>query len=145
MRNNLFATLLVVLTMCITACAKDQVITFNQLPDEAKTLIQSNFSVDSISYVFLDREGFSTEYEVRFMDGSKVEFDGKGGLKKVDCGQRAVPAALIPDAVSAYVVSRFPNAFVTEWGKDDRRWKAELNNGLELEFNSKFDFIRIDD
>ena len=145
MRKNLFATLLVALSMCMNACAKDQIITFNQLPDDAKTLIQSSFSVDSVSFVLLDREGVSTEYEVRFMDGSKVEFDSKGALKKVDCGVRAVPAALIPDAVRSYVASRFPNAFITEWGKDNRRWKAELNNGLGLEFNNKYDFVRIDD
>ena len=145
MRKNLFATLLVALSMCLNACAKDQVITVNQLPAEAKTFIQTYFASDSVSFVMQEREGVSTEYKVCFMDGSKVEFDSKGALKKVDCGTRAVPAALLPDAVRSYVASRFPNAFITEWGKDDRRWKAELNNGLELEFNSKYDFVRIDD
>lgn len=145
MRKNLFATLLVALSMCLNACAKDQVITVNQLPAEAKTFIQTYFALDSVSFVMQEREGLTTEYEVRFVSGDKVEFDGKGALKKVDCGQRAVPAALLPEAVRTYVSKQFPNAFITEWGKDDRRWKAELNNGLELEFNSKYEFVRIDD
>ena len=145
MKKNLFATLLVALSMCLNACAKDQVITVNQLPAEAKTFIQTYFASDSVSFVMQEREGLTTEYEVRFVSGDKVEFDGKGGLKKVDCGQRAVPAALLPEAVRTYVSKQFSNAFITEWGKDDRRWKAELNNGLELEFNNKYEFVRIDD
>ena len=41
--------------------------------------------------------------------------------------------------------AQFPQAVIVEWGKDDWGWKAELNNQLELKFNSKYQLIGIDD
>ena len=145
MKRNLFTTLVVALSMCLSACAGEKTITMNQLPQEAQTLIQTYFADDPVSYIMQEREGLLPEYEVRFASASKVEFDHKGALLKVDCGNRAVPLGLVPEIVRTYVQTNYPNATITEWSKDDRRWKAELNNGIELEFNSKYEFVRIDD
>ena len=118
----------VLMALCsLTACAKEQVITFDQVPEP------------------LDRGLLDVEYDVKFNDGRSLEFNKAGELTKVDCKQTEVPSALIPELVRQYVKANFPNAFITEWGKDDRRWKAELNSGLELEFNSNYEFVRIDD
>ena len=144
MKKYLFSVL-IALCCGLTACAHDQIITVEQLPQPAQTLISTHFADDPISYVMQDREGFSLEYEVRLVSGTKVEFDSKGALKKVDCDIRPVPEALIPEAVRTYVQKMFPNAFITEWGKDDLGYKAELNSGLDLKFNSKYEFVRVDD
>lgn len=144
MKKTLLSALLV-LTTCFTACANEKVITYPEMPLQAQRLIEAHFSKADVSLVMMDRELLRTEYEVRLNDGTKVEFDGDGELTKIDCGAKAVPEALIPEAVRSYVAASFPNTFVTEWGKDDRGWKAELSNGLDLEFNSKYEFLRIDD
>ncbi|MBR4563392.1 MAG: PepSY-like domain-containing protein [Paludibacteraceae bacterium] len=140
-----FLTALLVLTTCFTACSGEKVISYLEMPLPAQRLIEAHFSKADVSVVMMDRELLSTDYEVRLNDGTKVEFDGDGELYKIDCGTKAVPEALIPEAVRSYVATNFPNAFITEWGRDDRRWKAELNNGLDLEFNNKYEFLRIDD
>lgn len=140
-----FLSTLLVLTTCFTACANEKVITYPEMPLQAQRLIEAHFSKADVSLVMMDRELLRTEYEVRLNDGTKVEFDGDGELTKIDCGAKAVPEALIPEVVRSYVATSFPNTFVTEWGKDDRGWKAELSNGLDLEFNSKYEFLRIDD
>ena len=140
-----FLSALLVLTTCFTACANEKVITYPEMPLQAQRLIEAHFSKADVSLVMMDRELLRTEYEVRLNDGTKVEFDGDGELTKIDCGAKAVPEALIPEAVRSYVAASFPNTFVTEWGKDDRGWKAELNSGLDLEFNSNYEFVRIDD
>ncbi|MBQ9340265.1 MAG: PepSY-like domain-containing protein [Paludibacteraceae bacterium] len=145
MKRNLFLTFMVVFSVCFISCAKEQIITIDKLPAEAQSIIQTHFAGEQVSYVMQEREGLSTEYEVRFAAGSKLEFDSKGALKKVDCEKNPVPQLLIPESVRTYVQTNFPNAFITEWGKDDRYWKAELNNGLELEFNKEFKFVRVDD
>ena len=144
MKKNLFVALLA-LTCSFTACAKDQVITYDQFPEPAKAIVAAHFDAAQIAYVLLDKGLFDDEYEVRFNDGRTIEFNKAGELQKVDCKQTEVPSALIPEQVRAYVKANFPNAFITEWSKDDRRWKAELNSGLDLEFNSKYEFVRIDD
>ncbi|MBQ7996948.1 MAG: PepSY-like domain-containing protein [Paludibacteraceae bacterium] len=144
MKKTLLNALLV-LTTCFTACANEKVIPYPEMPLQAQRLIEAHFSKADVSVVMMDRELLSTDYEVRLNDGTKVEFDKSGELTKIDCGTKAVPEALIPEAVRTYVKTNFPNTFITEWGKDDRRWKAELNNGLDLEFSSKYEFVRIDD
>ncbi|MBO5552937.1 MAG: PepSY-like domain-containing protein, partial [Paludibacteraceae bacterium] len=118
---------------------------YPEMPLQAQRLIEAHFAKTDVSVVMMDRELLSTDYEVRLNDGTKVEFDKSGELTKIDCGSKAVPEALIPAAVRSYVTTKFPNTFITEWGRDDRRWKAELNNGLDLEFNKKYEFVRIDD
>ena len=136
----------VLMALCsLTACAKEQVITFDQVPGPAKAIVAAHFDASQIAYVTLDKGLLDAEYDIKFNDGRSLEFNKAGELLKVDCKQTEVPSALVPEAVRAYVKAHFPNAFITEWGKDDRRWKAELNSGLELEFNSKYEFIRIDD
>jgi len=136
----------VLIALCsLTACANEQVIPFDQVPEPAKAIVAAHFDASQIAYVTLDKGLLDAEYDVKFNDGRSLEFNKAGELLKVDCKQTEVPAALIPETVRAYVKANFPNAFITEWSKDDRRWKAELNSGLELEFNSKYEFIRIDD
>ena len=136
----------VLIALCsLTACANEQVIPFDQVPEPAKAIVAAHFDASQIAYVTLDKGLLDAEYDVKFNDGRSLEFNKAGELLKVDCKQTEVPAALIPEAVRAYIKANFPNAFITEWSKDDRRWKAELNSGLDLEFNSKYEFVRIDD
>ena len=136
----------VLVALCsLTACAKEQVITFDQVPEPAKAIVTAHFDASQIAYVILDQGLLDADYEVKFNDGRSLEFNKAGELTKVDCKQTEVPSALIPELVRQYVKANFPNAFITEWSKDDRRWKAELNSGLDLEFNSNYEFVRIDD
>ena len=144
MRKNLFVVL-AALSICLAACAKDQIIPFEQVPQPAKDLVAQYFDASQVSYVKLDKDLLDWEYEVRFNDGRLVEFNKAGELTKVDCKQTEVPAALVPEQVRNYVKTNFPNSFIIEWGRDDRGFKAELNNGLDLEFNRNYDFLRIDD
>ena len=143
MRKSL---IIAIMALCsLTACAKKQVITLAQLPEPAKTVVSTHFASAQVSYVMLEEEFLSTEYEVKFTDGRSVEFNKDGEVTKVDCQATEVPADLVPDKVRNYVRTSFPGAFITEWKRDDRGYKAELNNGLDLEFNSNLDFLRLDD
>lgn len=129
----------------LSSC-NDQLITFAQLPAAGQQLVQANFDVANIAYVKMDRDWFCKEYEVRFNDGSDLDLESDGSLKHVDCKYQAVPDALVPEFVRQQVAAQFPQAFIVEWGKDDYwRWKAELNNKLELKFNSSFELIGLDD
>ena len=129
----------------LTACANEQVVTFDQLPEPAKAIVAAHFDASQVAYVTLEKDLLNWEYDLKFNDGRSLEFDKDGELIKVDCLQTEVPSALIPEPVREYVKTHFPSAFITEWSKDDRRWKAELDSGLDLEFNSNYEFVRIDD
>lgn len=145
MKKSLFVA---VMATCfsLSACAdSDQLITFAQLPAPAQATVRQYFDEAAVTYCTMDREWFGKEYNVRFNDGSEIKFEGDGSLHKVDCKFRAVPEGLVPEIVRQQAASFFPQAVIVEWGKDDRGWKAELNNNLELKFNSKLQMIGADD
>ena len=144
MKKNLFVALLA-LTCSLTDCNKERVITFDQVPEPAKAIVAAHFDAAQIAYITLEKGLFDAEYDIRFNDGRTIEFNKAGELQKVDCKQTEVPSALVPEPVQAYIKANFPNAIITEWGKDDRGYKAELNNGLDLKFNRKYEFVRVDD
>lgn len=140
-----FLLLVAALLLSFTACAdRKQAITLEQLPEAAQTVIKTYFNVNDIAYIIKETE-LRTEYDVRLNSGEELEFDSKGALTKVDCKTYAVPDGLLPEAIKTYVMTTYPNAFVKEWARDDNRWKAELNNGLELLFDRKYKFVGIDD
>ena len=145
MKKSIYVVLAAICIL-LTACAKDQLITFEQLPAAAQQVVNEHFAVENVAYITMDRDLFDKEYEVRFNDGAELKFEKDGSLEKVDCKLQAVPEALIPAAVLEYVQTQFPEAFIVEWGKNDLwGWKAELNNKLDLKFNRNFEFIGIDD
>ena len=143
--KKILSIALLALTCTFTACANELLISYDQVPEPAKAIVVAHFDATQIAYVLLDKGLLDDEYEVRFNDGRTIEFNKAGALLKVDGKLTEVPSALIPEPVLAYVKANFPNAFITEWGKDDRGYKAELNNGLDLKFNSKYEFVRVDD
>ena len=146
MRLKSFLMALVAYSFSFTACtAGEKVITYPELPLDAQRLIEKYFQKADVSVVIMDKEAIFVEYEVRLTDGTKIEFEKNGELKKIDCGTKAVPETLLPEPVRQYVKNQFPKDFVTEWSKDDFRWKAELSNHLELVFNRKFEFVGLDD
>ena len=143
--KKMFLILAVVVIFSFTANSQEQIGSYDNLPEQAKTTLSQHFSKDAISYVMIDKEGSGLKYEVHFVDNTEVEFGKKGNLLKVDCKKYPVPDVLVPEQVRSYVKAKFPSAFITEWSKDDRKWKAELNNGLDLVFDKKYNFLRVDD
>ena len=145
MKKSFFVALMA-FVCSLSACAdSDKLITFAQLPAAAQATVKQYFDEANIAFCTMDREWFGKEYKVQFNDGSDIKFEGDGSLHNVDCKFRAVPEALVPEVVRQQVAAQFPQAIIVEWGKDDRGWKAELNNKLELKFNSKYQMIGIDD
>jgi len=143
--KKILSVVLMIAAFTLSLRAQDRIVTYNELPENAKLIITQHFTTEGISLIKYDWEVFDSEYEVHYTNGTELSFTGKGELKKVDCGMKQVPDALIPEQVLSYVRSSYPNAFITEWEKDDREWKAELNNGIELVFNKNYQLIDIDD
>lgn len=89
------------------------------------------------------------EYEVMLSDGTKVEFNKSSEWKKIDCEHSttntAVPAGLIPEAISTYAKTNFAGQAITKIKKERRGWEIELGNNLEVRFNKNFKVTKIDD
>ena len=144
MKKSIFFVLALVMSICLplTLMAdNDQVITFDRLPATAQAMLKQNFADKTPLVITADWD----DYKVMYTNGDKVEFDKKGNWRDIECKTSQVPASLIPAEIAASVSSRFPGATITEIDRDRRGYSVKLSNGLELEFNKKFQIVELDD
>lgn len=130
----------------ISSNAQESIITKNELPKTAQKFVSDYFAKSTIDYVKMDKETFSTDYKVKFTDGSEIEFDSKGEWTEIDGNKTVIPTGFIQKSILTYVKEKFPNTQIIkiEKGRFGKQ-EVKLSNGLELEFNSKGEFKRIDD
>lgn len=137
---------LIFLLMAGFVFAQEKIISANQLPKTAKNFLAVNFKGVAAGSVIEDREIYGVdEYKVRLANGIKVEFDSKGNWKEVDGEHQKVPYGFIPANIRNYVAKSFPNTQITKIERKSWSYKAELSNGIDLEFDKNGNFKRIDD
>ena len=138
-----FNTIIIFLMMIpfIAMADSGRRIPFEKIPPKAKTFINTYFGQNKILQVTAEWN----EYEVLFTDMSNVEFDKLGTWKQINCKNGGIiPKDIIPIDILSYVKETFPNQIIvnierTRWG-----YEVEIHNGIELEFDKKCKFIRID-
>lgn len=122
----------------------DYTISFEQLPAVSQTFIKTHFDGVQVAYCLRDSHSF----EARLADASEIEFNVDGSWKEIDCKYKELPSSvikLLPSAIPAYVKDSFPKTIITKvdikfWG-----YEIELNNGLDIEFDTTGKFLKIDD
>ncbi|WP_343588483.1 PepSY-like domain-containing protein [Flavobacterium sp.] len=128
----------------LSANAQKTVIKKEALPANAQTFLKTHFGSKKPSYILEDKEILSTEYKVKFGDDIEIEFDKKGNWKEVDGNSSKIPKSIVPKKIASYIKSNFPKEKVTKLEIGSSGYEAKLTNGLELKFNLKEDFIKID-
>lgn len=136
---------LLLIGMSVMIFAQDRAIRFNQLPQNGQKFIKTYFNANQVSAVIEDDDYFKKEYEVILTNGTKIEFDGSGNWKEVDGKRNAIPVGFAPSAISAYVKKSFPNTKIKKIEKKRFKYEVELTNGLDIDFDSKGNFLKIDD
>ena len=138
---KIFAMALVCLMMvAVNAMADDRPVPVQSLPAAAKQFVAANFPGATIVYAAKD----DGKYETTLSTGAKVDFTKKGVWDKVDCHTTAVPAAIVPAAIAAYVKASFPNTVITKIDKERYGYEIELSNDIELKFNHAGVMMAID-
>lgn len=139
------AMLLVMVLMANNTIAQHRVMTLTELPAVAQNFINSYFSQQQVVGVYQETEYFSKEYKVFLENGTEVEFSAKGEWEEVKSRTSEIPTQIIPAEITQHIQKQFPNNFVKEIKKKWYGYDVEISNGLDLEFNSKGQFLRIDD
>ena len=130
--------------MCLASSslmADDTPIPVEQLPEVARTFVQTNFKGQKIMYAEKDWNSF----ECRLADGTKIEFNKKGAWKKIDRKSVAVPECIVPQAILEYVKANFEGCVVTKIEKERYGYDIELSNDIDLKFNYQGALIGMDD
>lgn len=142
---------IIAIIMAVMVCAasyycsaRNVIVTLQELPQQAQSFLAAHFDTSDISSIVKD----GNEYEVRFENGTEVEFNHKGQWENIDCKREPVPAsiiALLPEQIPSYLKTNFKKAFITKLGKEHFGYDLELSNGLDLEFSSNGRLKKVDD
>lgn len=141
-----YLMLAVALVLQSATCAENgQSISVKELPTMAQTFIRTHFAGKQVSLVLKDRDGLRVNYDVMLSDGTKLEFDKKGGWTEIDCKPSAVPAALVPADIANYVKENHPDVRIVQIERYRRGYEIDLSNGLDIRFNKQMEVVEIDD
>lgn len=125
--------------------ADDRPISFDKLPEHAKTFIKTNFASAKVLYSSVDDDIIAPDYEVILDNGFEIQFKNDGQLESIDANLGTIPESIIPVPIRTYINANYPNTTYKEYEVGARSYEVKISNGLELTFNSEFKIIEIDD
>lgn len=128
----------------INANAQETAIKNSELPAEATAFIKKYFSKNTIHHAIKDLDKSKITYEVMLDDMTELEFTEKGTWKEVDGKDKVIPTGYILKPILDYVKKNYPKASITHIDKGLNNIDIDLDNGIELEFDLKGKFLRID-
>lgn len=115
-----------------------------ELPAVAQAFIKEHFSGQDVTTINVEKDLTGTEYDVVLSGGVKIEFDGKGNWEEIDANTTALPATVVPPAISDYVSNNYAGKAIVQIDKDRKGFDVELADDTELEFDTNGKFIRVD-
>jgi len=145
MKKLLFTLSILITSFAFVACDDDddKIISTGDLPTTAQTFLQTHFSSQEVRRVEKDNDS----YDVYLANGFEIEFTLAGEWDDVDGRGQELPSsviALVPASIPAYVTENYPNQFIVEINKENFGYEIDLNNNIELEFDSDGTFLRVD-
>ncbi len=144
MKKNIL-TLALAIFFSVSAFAQNGMTKLGQLPATAQEFVKTYFNDYNIQYVFNDKEFADVDYKIRFEDGTEIEFNAKGEWTDVSSKQKCIPTGFILKEITNYVEMYHNDMCITDIEREFNRITIELNDTLELEFNSKGKLVSYDD
>lgn len=132
-----------VLSLTLSSCNKEEIISSSKLPSEITTYISTHFPTHTVLQVTKEIDGFIKTYEIILSESLSLEFNRKKEVTDID-GISQLPNSVIPEKIRTYVSTNFSDNYIIGWKLERNTQQIKLDNGLELEFNKKGDFLRID-
>ena len=135
---------LIAIFMGISAVWAQQVpVQFDELPAEAKVFIVNHFKSPfhhAIKEV-LDRK---ITYSAILEDNTEIEFTESGKWAEIDGEGKTIPYTFIQKQIIDYVNIHYPKESITRIELEKSRYETELSNGLNLKFDSRGTFVKMD-
>lgn len=121
----------------MTAAAQDKYsINRSDLPQAAQDFLTQHFPKAKVGMVKTDKHLLrKTDYDVKLVNGTKIEFNNAGKWTSVDCKDKAVPESIIPKTIRSYVSKNFSDVKIVKIEKGTTKYEVDLSDGVELTFN----------
>ncbi len=123
--------------------AQDRYLSANQYPEPIKTYVAKHFPKLKINSLKEDRERNKIAYELKLSDSTEIKFDKSYQVKEIE-SHKALPKSVLPLALKKYVTTNYPSHTIVAWEKERSKQKLELKPKVELVFDLKGNFLRID-
>ena len=108
----------------------------DQLPEAAQEMLDTYFPKAKVGMIKIDKHLLKkTDYDVKLVNGTKIEFSNAGKWTSVDCGSRAVPADLVPKTIKKYIDKNFDGVKIVKIKKTSLAYEIGLSDGVLLKFN----------
>lgn len=149
MKRQITATLLSLVMAIVCAAgaqAADRAISYRELPQRAQTFVKQYFNPKKVVLVKEDRGFRDTDYEVKFTDGSEIEFNSRGEWTEVK-SPSGLKKGIVPVQITDFMkhkgyLKHGVKPVKIEYGR--RGYEVKLSNGTELEFDKRFNLIDVD-
>ena len=113
---------------------------------DAEAMAISHSGVESARFVHTerDRDDGQKEYTVWLSDGTEIEFDENGSWTSIDCNTTVLPDGILPQKATDYIAQNYPQEKAYKVEKIRGGYEVGITNGLELIFDSDWNFSRLD-
>lgn len=123
---------------------------YPNMPQSVKEYIHKHFKGYNISHYEKERDIINYEHKVYVSNNRatfKMDFDKNGKVKSIEStdDNASLPKSVLPVKITQHVNSKFPNTRIIEWKICKSSQVVELSNDRELVYDSKGNFMHIDD
>lgn len=116
----------------------------SDLPEEAQQMLTEYFPKAKVGMIKVDRHLLKkTDYDVRLVNGTTIEFSNKGKWTSVDCKTREVPSGLVKKNIRNHVAKNYPDTIIVRIKKKASGYEIRLSDGVELEYNLLGSFKKV--
>ncbi|PWL59609.1 MAG: hypothetical protein DBY35_09940 [Bacteroidales bacterium] len=136
--KKLLLTLMLAIIASTTAFAfvDSYTIKREQLPEEAQQMLEKYFPKAKIGMIKIDRHLLKkTDYDVRLVNGTTIEFNNSGKWTSVDCKSREVPEGLVTKTIRNYIQKNYADVKIVKVKKKSSGYEIGLSDGVDLKFN----------
>jgi predicted deacetylase len=147
MKKIIFSAAIFIASTIFISCDKEEVITEQNLPVASREFLKTHFVDVAMTRIVKETEGFDKDYTVYLSNGFEVDFSKSGEWDEVDGKINSVPQSildLIPVNIAQYVTVNFPDYEIISVNKEHYGYEIGLNGDVDIEFDSKGEFLRID-
>lgn len=122
----------------------DRPIKVEQLPEKAQKFLTTYWNDVKVVKAEMDKDGLEVTYDVYLENNTKIEFDKRGEWKEIKSPMTEIPKGVIMQNILDYVANNYSGNRIEKIKKEHHHFEVELTNDIELKFNKKGEFKRID-
>lgn len=107
-----------------------------ELPESAREMLNEYFPKAKIGMIKIDKHLLKkTDYDVRLVDGTTIEFNNKGKWTSVSCKKGEVPDGLIIKTIKNHIAKNYNGVKIVSVFKKTTGYEIGLSDDIILKYD----------